>query len=188
MAAHLGPKMHLLGHSFGGLVARAGIIGEPRRFASLVLMDSGPAALGGERAALISLLEPLLERSGIGAVYDASEAAFRSEEGFVEPEPALAAFLRRRFVAGSPAMLKGMGRALRDEPDRVADLAACGVPTLVLYGMADDAWPPAVQDEMATRLNAAVARIPDAVHSPAVENPRATQAALVEFWNRQSLA
>jgi pimeloyl-ACP methyl ester carboxylesterase len=35
---------------------------------------------------------------------------------------------------------------------------------------------------MATRLSAERVAIPGAAHSPAVENPAATAAALVDFW------
>ncbi len=52
-------------------------------------------------------------------------------------------------------MLQGMADALRAEPDRVAELAATGIRCLVVHGAADDAWPPAVQAEMAERLGAA---------------------------------
>ena len=52
----------------------------------------------------------------------------------------------------------------------------------MLYGADDDAWPPEVQDRMAERLDAEQAVIPDAAHSPAVENPAATLRALLEFW------
>ena len=52
----------------------------------------------------------------------------------------------------------------------------------VLTGVDDDAFPPAVQAEMAQRLDAPFVEIPDAAHSPAVENPAATTAALVWFW------
>jgi pimeloyl-ACP methyl ester carboxylesterase len=80
-------------------------------------------------------------------------------------------------------MLQGMGTALRGEPDRVADLAAVGIRTLVLYGVDDDAWPPAVQAEMAARLGAPTVVVDAAAHSPAVENPAATAAALLDFWH-----
>jgi pimeloyl-ACP methyl ester carboxylesterase len=53
-----------------------------------------------------------------------------------------------------------------------------------MYGVDDDAWPPAVQHEMADRLAAARVVIPKAAHSPAVENPTATTSALVDFWQR----
>lgn len=182
VAGGLAVPVHLVGHSFGGLVARAAVIAEPDLFASLTLMCSGPAGIGGQRAAMIGHLEPLLASAGIGAVYAASEAIYRAQPGYVAPSPALAAFLERRFLAGSPAMLQGMGTAVRGEPDRVAELAASGVRTLVLHGEADDAWPPHVQDEMARRLGADLVVIPGAAHSPAVEQPAATTAACVAFW------
>src|ERR671913_60548 len=45
----VGRPAHLVGHSFGGLVARAATIADPAAVASLVLLDSGPAAIGGHR-------------------------------------------------------------------------------------------------------------------------------------------
>ncbi|HEU5006264.1 MAG TPA: alpha/beta fold hydrolase [Jatrophihabitantaceae bacterium] len=183
-AAALGGRVHLVGHSFGGLVGRAAVLADPAAFASFVLMDSGPAALAGPRAERIALLGPHLPTLGVAGVYQASEAAAAAEPGYVPPPPDLAAFLEKRFLAGSAAMLQGMGDALLAEPDRVAELAGAGVPLLVIYGAADDAWPPSVQDEMAERLGAPVVVVPDAAHSPAVENPPATAAALLEFWQR----
>jgi pimeloyl-ACP methyl ester carboxylesterase len=182
IAAKLGPRVHLLGHSFGGLVARAAVLAGPGAFASLVLMDSGPSAIGGERRARIDELAPLLAESGLAAVYAATQASAASRPDYVPPPAPLAAFLERRFLAGVPAMLQGMGDALRTEPDRVDELAASGVRTLVLYGVGDDAWAPAVQDAMARRLGARRVAIAGAAHSPAVENPLATAAALVAFW------
>jgi pimeloyl-ACP methyl ester carboxylesterase len=178
--------VHLLGHSFGGLVARAAVLAEPSAYRSLVLMSSGPSGIDGARRAMIEQLEPVLAASGMAGVYAASLAVYRAQAGYVEPPAPLAAFLERRFLAGAPAMLQGMGRALRDEPDRVAELAAVGVPTLVMYGVDDDAWPPHVQDDMARRLQAEVAVVADAAHSPAVENPVATATALTAFWQRQA--
>lgn len=181
-AAECGEPVHLLGHSFGGLVARAATIAAPDAVASLVLMCSGPSAIGGGRRSVIDYLEPVLASSGLAAVYETSLAIARAQPGYVEPPPAEAEFLERRFLASEPAMLQGMGTALRTEPDRVAELAATGVRALVLYGERDDAWPPALQDEMAVRLGAQVSVIDDAAHSPAIENPAATLAALIDFW------
>ncbi len=177
------PPVRLLGHSFGGLVARAAVIAEPSLFESLVLLSSGPAQLGGFRRATMDQLEPVLAASGLGGVYAAMQAAAAAEPGFVVPPDELAEFLERRFLGGSPKMLQGMGDALRHEPDRVAELAATGVPVLVLHGADDDAWEPAVQREMAERLDAKYVVVPDAAHSAAVENPSATAAAILEFWN-----
>jgi pimeloyl-ACP methyl ester carboxylesterase len=184
IARQLGGRVHLLGHSFGGLVARACAVARPELFADLVLMSSGPAAIQGPRRARIEQLEPVLDE-GLLAVYEATEAAYALDPGYVAPSPALAEFLRRRFLAGRPAMLRGMSEALRDEPDRVGELAAVGIRTLVLYGEADDAWPPQTQAQMAERLGASIACVPGAAHSPAVENTAATVTSLVAFWRGQ---
>jgi len=182
LAAELGAPVHLLGHSFGGLVARAAVLADPSAYASLVLLSSGPAQLGGPRRARIDELEPLLGATTPAELYAAVLAAEQAQPGYQPPPDDTAAFLERRFLANSPAMLKGMADALRTEPDRVADLAATGTPTLVAYGSDDDAWPPAVQQDMARRLGARRVEIRGAAHSPAVENPAATVAALHDFW------
>ena len=39
--------LHLLGHSFGGLVTRAAVLAEPALFTTFTLLGSGPAQLGG---------------------------------------------------------------------------------------------------------------------------------------------
>lgn len=182
IAAGLGPQVHLLGHSFGGLVARAAVIDDPAAFADLVLLSSGPAALEGARRSRLEQLAPLLAASGQGAVYAAMQAAARTEPGYAAPPAALAQFLERRFMASSAAMLQGMADALRAEPDRVAELALSGVQCLVMYGEDDNSWLPAAQAEMARRLGVEHAVIPGAAHSPAVENPGATVEALLRFW------
>jgi pimeloyl-ACP methyl ester carboxylesterase len=182
IADQLGPDVHLLGHSFGGLVARAAVIAQPDRFASLVLLSSGPAQLAGTRRVTMDQLQPVLASSGLPGVFAAMQAAAAGDRGFVAPTPELADFFERRFLGGSPDMLQGMGDALRHEPDRVAELAATAVRVLVAHGADDDAWLPATQHEMAERLGAHYVVIPDAAHSAAVENPAASVAAFVEFW------
>jgi pimeloyl-ACP methyl ester carboxylesterase len=128
-------------------------------------------------------LDPVLDEGGLPAVYTAMQASWRAEPDWTEPPPELAAFLERRFLSSSVAMLRGMADAIRSEPDRVVELAGLDVPTLVVHGANDDAWPPTDQRAMANRLGARYAVIPDAAHSPAVENPRDTVAALLGFWN-----
>ncbi|TQS46662.1 alpha/beta fold hydrolase [Cryptosporangium phraense] len=173
--------VHLVGHSFGGLVGRAAVLAEPSAFRSLTLLSSGPQAIVGARRARMERLEPLLPL-GMVAVYDAMEEAGRLDPVWQSTPADLQAFLRKRFVASSAAGLGGMGDALRTEPDRTADLAAAGVPVLVCYGERDDAWLPSVQADMARRLGALEEVIPDAAHSPAIENTKQTAVALDRFW------
>ena len=182
VAGSLGRPVLLVGHSFGGLVARAAVLRAPDLFDSLVLLCSGPAAIGGRRRADMNALDPVLDTAGLPAVYAAMQASWQADPDWVAPPPELAAFLEHRFLNGAPAMLRGMGDAIRAEPDRVAELAGVPLPMLVTHGVDDDAWPPATQREMAARLGAQYAVIPHAAHSPAVENPDATLATLLAFW------
>jgi pimeloyl-ACP methyl ester carboxylesterase len=164
--------VHLLGHSFGGLVARAALLMRPQRYRSLVLLCSGPAGIDGARRERMDRLE-VVAPQGLSAVWAAIEA--EDPAAAAAPE---AVFLRERFLSCSLAGLLGMGDALRDEPDRVAPVRETGVPALVCFGVDDDAWPPAVQRDMAHRLGARLAVIDGA----AEENPAATAAALIDFW------
>lgn len=176
--------VHLLGHSFGGLVVRAAALERPAVAASVTLLGSGPAALTGPRVDRMDALAPLLRAGGMPAVYAAMEAL---EVGDPRARPVPAAvrpFLRARFLASSPAGLLGMGAAIRSEPDRVGELAAARLPVLVVYGEGDDAWAPAVQAEMARRLGTEHEIVADAAHSPAAEQPAATAAVLLAFWQR----
>ncbi|MEP7053907.1 MAG: alpha/beta hydrolase [Actinomycetota bacterium] len=178
----IGGRVHLVGHSFGGLVTRAAVIAEPALVQSLTLMSSGPARLSGPRSEAILALEPVLATGGVAAVYDAIATAASGDPRRAPASVEVAAFMRRRFLAASPTGLAVVGRALLEAPDDVDRLAASGVPILVCYGAADDSWSPAAQAEMAGRLGAQRVVFTGAAHSPAVETPLETLAALVAFW------
>ena len=175
--------VHLVGHSFGGLVTRAAVLHEPGRFRSHVLMGSGPAGLSGPRREVLRMLRPVLEQGGLAGVWAAMEALAAADPRAGEATVDARDFQRARLMGGSATALLAMGDALLDEPDRVGELAGAGVPTLVLYGETDDAWLPAVQAEMAARLGAPTVVVAGSVHSPAAEQPDATAAALVAFFS-----
>ncbi len=170
--------VHLVGHSFGGLVSRAAVLDDPTSFRSLVLMGSGPAGLTGPRADTLPFMKAILKDGGLHAVWDASQSLPTAKP---QP-PEVLAFLKKRFLAHSVAGLHGMGDAIVSEPDRVEELAKVDLPLLVVYGEADDAWLPHLQDEMARRLGAGVVVVPDSMHSPAAENPAFTADTLIRFY------
>jgi pimeloyl-ACP methyl ester carboxylesterase len=179
---HLGRGVHLLGHSFGGLVARAAALAEPALLRSLTMLSSGPGAIPHPAASnleLISKALPVMDLDAIWAAKRQLEAPAETEP----PPPEIEDFLRRRFLANHPTALLRFAEQLLTEEDRVAELASVDLPVLVAYGPGDDAWPPQVQAEMARRLGARVAVIDGAGHSPAAEHPEATAAAFLEFWS-----
>ncbi|UOY01279.1 alpha/beta fold hydrolase [Blastococcus sp. PRF04-17] len=181
-----GEPLHLLGHSFGGLVTRAAVLAEPGLFTSFTLLGSGPSRLTGRRADLLDHLGPLLEAGGIALVHETLEQVAMTDPKAQAVPPPTRAFYSRRFLSNSEAGLRGMADAMLNEPDRVDELAAVGIPLLVAHGEADDAWLPHVQAEMAERLRARHEVINNAIHSPAVENPGRTLEVLLDFWAEAS--
>jgi len=177
-----GGPVHVVGHSFGGLVTRAAVLAEPSIARSFTLMGSGPGALTGPRVERMEQLAPLLEAGGLPAVYAAMERLAADDPRAAAAPGWLRDFLRTRFLSSSATGLAAMGDALLSEPDRVDELAACGVPVLVVHGEDDDAWLPPIQKAMAERLQAHHVVIPGAAHSPAAEAAGPTAEALLSFW------
>lgn len=70
---------------------------------------------------------------------------------------------------------------LIEAADRVAEVAATGLPVWVGHGELDDAWPLGAQADLAHRLGTEVVVLPGLGHSPAVEDPEALAAAWLPF-------
>jgi pimeloyl-ACP methyl ester carboxylesterase len=196
---------HLLGHSYGGLIARETLLAETGPagtwrtgggIASLTLMSSGPAALGGPRAEDVRAMLAVLGAGEARCASLPSAAALAAGvaglwRDYLEPQAIAAgvpdpivAFLGQRMLGNDPRGLVLMARHLLAAPDRTHELARlAGIPMLVIYGQDDNAWPPAVQEDMALRLGAGRVCVPGAAHSPAVEAPAMTAGALTRFWD-----
>ena len=171
-----------VGHSFGGLVCRAAVLAEPALFDSFTLLGSGPAQLAGRRAELLEHLGPLLDAGGVQGVADTLEQlAMTDPKAQAVPEPTRA-FLTERFLRNSAAGLRGMARGDDVGAGPGGRARRAGVPLLVAHGVADDAWLPEVQADMARRLGARHEVIGGSIHSPAVENPPRTVEVLLDFW------
>ena len=176
----------LTGHSYGGLVCRRAVLaGAP--VAGLTLKDSGPADLPvGPRRHMLDIGEPVLRENGVPAVHKILEVLNGQSPRWQKMSQAQREFLGARFLRNRAAALLGMGNGLRTEPDLVAELArglrAANTPSLVICGENDDAWPTAVQRDMADRLEADFSVVPDAAHSPAIENPAVLLETLIPTW------
>jgi pimeloyl-ACP methyl ester carboxylesterase len=182
---------HLLGHSFGGLVAREAILGAYTP-ASLTLMSSGPSALKGPRAEelrkVLGFVAGTPTHDLKGKIEELWHAALEPQAAEAGVSPAIRAFLKDRMLSNNPTGLITMARNLLNAQDKTADLAAHAIPTFVLYGEDDNAWPPTAQEDMATSLGAERLCIPAAGHNPNVEAPATTAHALTSFWNATEAA
>ena len=177
---------HLLGHSFGGLVAREAVIGGCSPV-SLTLLSSGPAALTGARAEALHFMLNYLDGTPASGLRDKIAEVWH---GVLKPEaaatglpPAIMAFLEDRMLANNPTGLVTMATQLLKAEDKTAELAARGIPIYVLYGEDDNAWPTTQQRDMASVMNAERTCIPGAAHNPNVEAPATTAHALTKFWD-----
>jgi pimeloyl-ACP methyl ester carboxylesterase len=180
--------VHLVGHSFGGLVVREALLGGARRVGSVTFMSSGPGRLTGPAADELTTLTGFLDGSSpevmrhtIEQIWDSTLGPQYETAGI---KPDIVAFLRERMLANSPVGLQVMAQYLLSAPDRTTELAGhLHAPVLVLYGEDDDKWEPVAQGEMAARLGAERVCIPAAAHSPAVDAPETTASALNSFWH-----
>jgi pimeloyl-ACP methyl ester carboxylesterase len=177
---------HLLGHSFGGLVVREAVLGGCAP-ASLTLLSSGPAALPGQRAEELHFMLNYLDGTGpaglgakVAEVWHDVLKPEAAQAGLADP---ILAFLEERMLANNPTGLVTMATHLLKAEDRTAALAARSIPTYVLYGEDDNAWPTSQQRDMANVLSAERTCIPGAAHNPNVEAPATTAHALTKFWN-----
>jgi len=175
-----GEPIHLVGHSFGGLVTREAVIDGRSKFASYTLMSSGPSSIVGPRAESGREIIKDLPDHGLEYVWS---TRYEPELITARVPDEIVAFVRKRLFANSPTALVTMAAEAMSQPDRSKELTEAGVPTLVLFGEHDDGWPPLLQAEMARWLGAECVAVPGAVHSPAVEAPETTAAALIAFWS-----
>lgn len=171
-----GAPVHIVGHSFGGLVARAAALRSPRLFADLTFLCSGPKCWTEE----IRDMALVVRESGSLGLWEATNP------DLVGPGAPLLtrreAFQRYRASRTSSDSLLGIIDVLVTAPDTTERLLDTGVRTLVAHGADDDAWPQEWQEIMARALGARYEVIEDAGHMPSEENPGLTAAILDSFW------
>lgn len=170
-------RVHLVGHSFGGIVARAAVVKRPDLFASVTLFCSGRAVYDWMNT--LPILDPL--PTGPGARQQVLHTYF-PDMNFDEPGVGWAEFQRIRALDTASENLVGIARILSQlRPDTPA-LAATGVPVHVLYGDQDEIWPPSWYAEEAADLGAHESIIRGGTHSPQLQFPRQWAELASSYW------
>jgi len=174
--------VHVLGHSFGGLVVVEAVIQAPTRWASVTLWNSGQQNMGEERNFTVTLAglradgpRTLWVKNRLASGQD-PDADLRGELNRIEQ------FYFDRMMTTNPAQLDAGLKHLASQVDRVDELRATGVRTLVSHGDADDAWPIDQQRADAERLGARYVVSANAGHSAHQDNPEDAVSALTAFW------
>ncbi|HEX7506426.1 MAG TPA: alpha/beta fold hydrolase [Polyangia bacterium] len=165
------------GLSMGGYVALAFAARHPARLERLILADTRAAADSDVTRAGRADALALVEQEGVPALVERQLAALLS--------PAASEALREQVrVLGrqSPQGVSAGLRALRDRPDRRAELKAIACPTLVIVGGGDKISPPAEMAGMASAISGArLVEIAGAGHLSNLEKPNDFVAAVANF-------
>lgn len=165
---------HLLGHSMGGLAVQRTAAAASQRLRSLLLMATGLGALREEAADHVVRVAVAARDHGMQAAWEEGQRRERPHI-VAPPDPARDEFARRRFLSLSPAAVVGGVRNLIGAMPLGAFLHGIDIPVLVITGEHDDAWTPREQALLArTVAGARQVVVPNAVHSPQMENP--------EYW------
>jgi pimeloyl-ACP methyl ester carboxylesterase len=182
----------LLGHSMGGMVALRFTVQRPERVASLICMDTAarvpdrmpraPFAAAGAIArsdGMATLAQLLRARAADEADRPAAERRLEAAwgEAFWERR-------HKRLTAMDPEAFNALVLELVDQPPMRQQLAAIRCPTTVIVGDQDVGFL-APSAELAAEIpGARLVTIPDAAHSPQLENPAAWFAAVREHLAR----
>jgi len=174
-------SVHLLGHSFGGMVARLAVIRHPNRFKSFTLFCTGPTKT--DTFDRIENLHEFLRGKTMQQTWHALKTNPQSEIAFA-PTDSWPPHIYQRWTATDPKSLMATIEMIRDEVDRTDELGKIEIPFHAVYGEFDDAWTPAQQDEIAARIGAPVSVIKGCGHCPNEEDPAQTADVLVDFWKK----
>jgi len=168
--------VHYLGHCMGGLVARRAVLDRPALARSLALVCCGPHMHELKHRAMWIKLDAMLAATGLMGMWPTVQRLLP------EGDELIAGFWRHKLQAMNPAYVQGTADSMRVTPDLTAELAASGVPVLVLYGSRDRRlWSHDVYHDMAVRLGAREVKLPGTAHSPVMERPEATVMSLLDL-------
>ncbi|MEU6883192.1 alpha/beta hydrolase [Streptomyces sp. NPDC046712] len=177
--------VHLLGHSFGGVVARGAALLAPEAFRSLTLLSSGPGPVARPQRIRVRVLRGALAVLPKERVWRATRwLDSRGEEPGVTDPPEIVTFLRHRWMSTQISQLSVAGRLLRRDRDGSAHLAQLTVPLHIAYGDEEMVWPTAGLAEAAVRTGAHHTVVVGAGHSPNVSHPQELADRLTAFWER----
>ena len=185
----LGEGAHVVGHSYGGVVAMLAAGYRPQAVRSLVLIEPAALRLAADDPTVAATLQRL-----------------REAVASIPPDPSPAQYLRLsaeamgvRMPELTPDHLRAARTALRERPSwdaqvPVEPLASATWPKLVITGSWDTAsreyWAWVGEAMMACgrivaeRTGATLVRVPGAAHEPHREQPAVVNAALRDIWDR----
>jgi 3-oxoadipate enol-lactonase len=182
----------LLGHSLGGMVARKVAIQASARVEALVMMDTCAGPIPGFELELAQIGADVAFNQGKQALKDLMDYVSFLEspahERLIAERPDYTEIEERRWAGMSEIAWGALALEVGAQSDDLPAMAALPFPVLVLVGEQDGSFL-GTSISMAEGIpDAELVVIPDAGHSPQVENPSAWIAALTGFLSALSPA
>lgn len=168
----------LLGHSMGGVVAMNTAVNHPERVRSLILMDTSAQPIKLMSEAIATQLATAVRQGGCEALVPMMRSA--------QPTPAVqrsiqflgeAAHWRRiqiKLEQMDPEAFIQLGREMANHELPASGLASIQCPTTVIVGAQDTLFLKPSEHLASSLPNASLQQVPEAAHSPQIENP--------EYW------
>jgi pimeloyl-ACP methyl ester carboxylesterase len=185
LGAIAAPRVVLLGHSMGGMLAQEAVIAFPERIAGLVLSATSPAFGRSDGAWQQDFLRQRLGPLDAGKTM--ADLAPGLARGLVGPDADPAGVQRAIEVMSrvpGDTYRKALGAIVGF--DRRSALGAIGVPVLAVAGEHDATAPPAVMEKMAQKIpGAEYALLAGCGHLANLERPRAFDAAVLGWLARR---
>lgn len=166
------------GLSMGGYIAFAFSRRHPARVRSLILADTKAEADSDEAKTGREKTAELVREQGMEAFFDVLGPKLLSSN----PTPEVVAQLKELFLAQDTAVIAADALAMRDRDDYTGDLAGISVPVLWVHGEEDQLMPVDAARATAEKIpGAKFSAIPNGGHMAPMENPAATNEAILEF-------
>lgn len=175
-------RCDLLGHSMGGMVALRLALAHPDRVASLVLMDTAPGPITARTRGWFEVAGKIAHEQGMEALFELARKAGESDPN--RPDAVVRTIermgqsvywerIRAKMLAMDPFAFSTLGTMLSGHEGVEGRLGEIGCPTTVVVGELDVPFR-APSDAMERGIpGARQVVIPDAAHSPQLENPKA---------------
>jgi pimeloyl-ACP methyl ester carboxylesterase len=179
-AVGAGAPVHVVGHCFGGFVARAMALAAPSLTQTLSLLSCGPNVRSAHARAMVAGIDDLIDRGGAMLMWPLLKRVLHNEDQVTRD------FWHANLATVNPNYLKGVARSLAEEKaDLSGEVAAAGIRSLVMHGSREKRlWRPEAYAEMARVLRADLVVVDKAGHNVYRDQPDVTAANLLAFWAR----